>query len=110
MSDSKHVTTLNNKDDFTDFIGRNKRCIIFYSADWCGVCKERKPLYFRIANRYHKRIAFAYVDIDEVGMNINVVPIFDTYYKGEIIKSEEGPDPETLKELIKYAILYNTKQ
>lgn len=95
-----YVVELNTADDFKKFKKNNKRAIIFYSADYCVACHEVKDLYYRIAARYHKRAAFAIVDIEKVGLDFETLPIFDSYHKEEGFSTMIGADIPGLKNYI----------
>lgn len=90
--------------EYEKFKGKYGRCVVFYGAEWCSACKDIEDLYKRIANRYHKRVAMAHVDIDVAGLDFTHVPIFVALRHGKQIDSLESADRNGLKELIKKAI------
>lgn len=104
------VVEISNIDDYQMFKERYPRGIIMYSAEWCEACKDIFPLYARIAARYHEMVAMAHVDIDVCGLDFNRVPIFVSLYQGEELDSIEGADKESLKRLIKEAILFEPQE
>jgi thiol-disulfide isomerase/thioredoxin len=97
-----NVTYIRNKKEIDDFT-KNKKAIIFYSAKYCPACMEIKPLYNRIANRYKDRVSFSIIDIEEAGVQLDTVPIFEGYYKEKCI-TMEGVDTKSLKQFIKAVI------
>ena len=100
-----HVSEILSFDGFVNFIGENKRAIIFYGSPDCEACTELKNIYERIANRYHKRIAFGYTNIKESELKIQYIPMFVSFYKKEEINKIIGADKHRLKNFIKEAIL-----
>jgi len=98
------VIRIRNVEDYDAFKKNNKRCVVFYSAEWCHACKSIGTLYTRIANRYYKRVAMAYVDIDEAKLDFTAVPVFVTLFNGKEMKNIEGSDEEGLKSIIKEVI------
>lgn len=97
------VIDISDKSDYLEF-KKHKRCIIFYGAKWCKGCREIQGLYERIANRYQKRIKMAHVDIDDAGLDFEAVPVFVTFYNGNVLNSMEGANVKGLKNLIKEVI------
>lgn len=102
------VIEINNKEEYSSFKTEHRRGVIFYGATWCEACEEIKPLYTRIANRYFKRIAMAYVDIDVCGLDFTSVPVFVSFRKGNQLNSMEGASERELKMFIKHAIEFES--
>ena len=97
------VIEIHNVKEYEEF-KKHARGVVFYGATWCHACKDIETLYARIANRYHKRIAMAHVDIDEANLDFSEVPVFVALRHGTQIDSVEGADKKGLKLLIKNAI------
>ncbi len=100
------VVEISNFDEYNDFKNDHSRIVIFYGAKWCKGCTELMPMYIRIANRYHNRIAMGHVDVDECKLDFEEVPVFVSMYKGNQINSIVGADNEELKRFVKEAIQY----
>lgn len=98
------VVQITNKQEYDQFKQNNRRCVVFYSATWCSACTEMKDIYHRIANRYHERVAMAYVDIDQCGLEFSSVPVFVSLFEGQQFNGVEGASREELKQLIKEII------
>ena len=96
------VVHIRNKKEINSFI-ENKKCILFFSAKYCPACLEIKPLYERIANRYGDRVSFSIIDIEEAGIQLDTVPIFEGHYKGKNI-TMEGVDTKSLKQFVRAVI------
>jgi len=99
------VIEIHNAKEYEKFKKKYDRSVIFYGARWCHACTDIKDLYDRIANRYHKRVAMAHVDIDDAGLDFSAVPIFVALRNGEEIDGMEGANKKGLKELVKKAII-----
>ena len=93
------VTYIRNEKERDDFIIENKKVIVFYSAKYCPACLEIKPLYARIAKRYNEKVSFSIIDIEEAGIQLETVPIFEGHYKGAFI-TMEGVDTKSLKQFV----------
>jgi len=98
------IINIRNQEDYMKFKKDHARGVIFYGSKSCGACTDIKPLYTRIANRYHKQVALAYSDIDECGLDFTVVPIFVSFRKGEEYDNMEGVSTDSLKDFIKAVI------
>jgi len=107
---SSKVLSITNSKEYEAFKKTHTRGIIFYGASWCHACSEIEPLYTRIANRYHKRITLAHVDIDECKLDFERIPVFVGYYEGKELANMEGADSGGLKQLIKEIIEYKKRK
>ena len=97
------VVEITSREEYENF-KKNRRAVIFYGAKWCDACTYIHNLYERIANRYHKHVKLAYVDIDVCELDFSAVPIFVSLRKGQQLNSMEGADKKGLKQLIKEVI------
>jgi len=104
MSQETHVIDLKSKSEYQSFVSANKRTIIFYGAVWCKECTPIKDLYRRISNRYHTKIAFAYVDVDEAKLDFTMLPVFASTFEGKEADNLLGNDTDSLKNFIRDAI------
>jgi thiol-disulfide isomerase/thioredoxin len=80
-----------------------------YTANYCGICNEIKPLYERIANRYHEKLGFAYADVQECKLDLLHVPLFTQIYKQKKVNEMDGVCVRTLKDFVKGAITITDK-
>jgi thiol-disulfide isomerase/thioredoxin len=108
MSDAtaSKVIQITNVEEYDEF-KKNKRGVVFYGAEWCEACQGIKDIFTRIANRYHKRIAMAYCDINVCGLDFSRVPVFVAMHNGNQISSVEGANDDGLKELVRDTIDYD---
>lgn len=102
MSKVVEITT---EEEYINFVNNNKKAIIFYGANDCPACDDIKPLYTKISNKYFKRIAFGYTDVEKAKLPIRYVPLIVSFHKGEEYKKTVGADKNSLREFIKNAIL-----
>ena len=38
--------------------------VVDFSASWCGPCRQLHPIFEKLAKKYHGKVTFIYVDID----------------------------------------------
>lgn len=93
------VTYIRSEKEKDNFITENNKAIIFYSAKYCPACLEIKPLYTRIAKRYNDKVSFSIIDIEEAGIKLDTVPVFEGHYKETFI-TMEGVDTKSLKQFV----------
>lgn len=82
----QHLETL---DDYNSAI--KEKCVIKFTASWCGPCKRISPLYKKLSEE-HTSVKFYEVDIDEGAeisdtLGIKSVPTFLFFVSGEQRKS-----------------------
>jgi len=90
--------------EYHDLLKRNKRVVVFFGSEGCPACKALHPLYERIANRYHGKVALAYADVDKYQINFRYVPVFQMFYRGEKKDEMIGATKDELKSFIAQAI------
>lgn len=90
--------------EYHDLLKRNKRVVIFFGSESCPACKALHPLYERVANRYHEKVALAYADVDKYQINFRYVPVFQMFYRGEKKDEMIGATKDELKSFIAQAI------
>jgi thioredoxin 1 len=91
---------LNNK-TFDEYINKEERVIINFSAEWCGPCRMMKPLLEKVSGNYEGRLAK--IDVDqspEISSKYGIrgIPSFLVFEKGELVEKKTGAINE--KELI----------
>jgi thioredoxin-like negative regulator of GroEL len=87
-----------------DKLLKNKRVIIFYSLKGCDACTVVEDLYNRIARRYRDKIALAYADVEECGLDFEHLPVFVFFYQGKEVDSLVGSNKEGLRDFIAKSI------
>ncbi|CAB5218216.1 thioredoxin [uncultured Caudovirales phage] len=93
----------NNTEDFKS----EDHCIVYFTAEWCGPCKQLKPQYARLAVM-NPETNYYMVDVDKVPSStiqyygIQSIPQVFVMQKGEIIQSIKSRTAENmLKEINK---------
>jgi thioredoxin-like negative regulator of GroEL len=115
MSDSDppvptKVVTLTSYADYEKFQAQHRKAVVFYGASWCQACHDITPLYHQIANRYYKRVAMAYVDIEATDLDFTAIPVVITYQDGAPVNKMRGANKETLRDLIKELLTSNRRR
>lgn len=98
------VAQLRSYNDYKSYTKKNRKCIVFYGANWCNACNNISGLYKRIADKYGHLVGFAYADIDDAGLDFTHVPVFIASVDGKPIGRLDGTNRDSLKELIKTLI------
>ena len=87
-------------DSFDGFIARHSDfpVLIDYWAEWCEPCRVTSPIVEALERRYRGKMVFAKVDIDEnqlLGMRFNIasIPLFQIFYKGNLLDQFMGALP-----------------
>jgi thiol-disulfide isomerase/thioredoxin len=81
---------------------QDKLIILYFTAKWCGPCKQIKPKYEEFA-RNHITSIFCIIDIDlyqdvscKIVQLVSSVPTFDFYFMGNKIATVPGADVNAL--------------
>jgi len=85
---------------FKAFINEDKISIIDFWASWCGPCIAIAP-WFKEQSEKYTDIQFGKVDVDDndetsAHCEIQCMPTFKVYKKGELLKTIEGADKDEL--------------
>lgn len=91
--------------DVKEFQAEDK-CVVYFTAEWCGPCKQLKPQYARLSvidpeNNYYM------VDVDKVKMEelkkygIQSIPQVFVMQKGEITKTIKSRTSDAMLEELK---------
>lgn len=101
----KPIVIINNQQDYNNLL-KNRRVVLFYGTNWCDGCSKVKPFYELLAAKYHKRLTFAYADVDANGLTkeFDQVPVFVGFRKGKVLNSFVGGERFSIKELVKEVI------
>ena len=88
-------------EDFDNKIKNEDVSILQFSTNWCGPCKNLKPIMDKLSEEYKDRANFYYADIEEDGINtgsaagVRGVPTVVIYKKGVEIARKVGGVPES---------------
>lgn len=69
----------------------SKPCIVYFTATWCGPCKNISPIFDELNNKAPEEMYFIKVDIDEYPdiedfCNISIIPSCLFYHNGKLLK------------------------
>ena len=99
------VTTLSDLDAVEKFTQLNSKCVIYYTATWCGPCKAIKPVYEKMAGDYANQIALGKVDVDDnpdaaAAVSVSAVPTFMAFHNNEGVAQFAGADQTQLSQML----------
>jgi len=85
---------------FKAFIAEDKVSIVDFWATWCGPCIQIAPWFKEMSEKYPE-VQFGKVDVDDndetsAHCEVQCMPTFKVYKKGELIKTIEGADTDEL--------------
>lgn len=81
-------------------------CVVYFTAEWCGPCKQLKPQYGK-ASVMNNELDYYMVDVDKIDQNvleyygIQSIPQVFLMKNGEIIKTIKSRTAETIVEELK---------
>lgn len=92
------------QDNLQELVASGKKTIVQYSAGWCGNCRIMKPKFKRFSEE-HEDVNFIIVDAEKYPesrklANVNNLPTFASFNKGEFLNQIQTNKVETLKEFI----------
>lgn len=87
-----------NNETFDEYINKEERVIINFSAEWCGPCRMLKPMLERVSENYKGRLAK--IDVDqspEIASKYGIrgIPSFLIFEKGELVEKKTGAIKES---------------
>lgn len=99
------VINLSDQGAVDNFTQINSKCILYYTAAWCGPCKTIKPVYEKLATSTYS-VAFGTIDIDENAdaaekAQISSVPTFVCTEDAKETKRFSGADQNQLQQMVK---------
>lgn len=92
------------EDNLATLVENNDKVLVQYAAGWCGNCRIMKPKFKRLAGE-HEDIPFVIVDAEKFPesrklADVNNLPTFAYFSKGELAKQLQTNKADTLKEMI----------
>lgn len=87
-----------NNETFDEYINKEQRVIINFSAEWCGPCRMLKPMLEKVSENYEGRLAK--IDVDqspEIASKYGIrgIPSFLIFEKGELVEKKTGAIKES---------------
>lgn len=79
-------------------------------ADWCGPCKKLTPVLETLTRQHEGKFKLVKVNIDKQqqiaqGLNVKSIPALFLVYKGNVLDTMTGFDPQKLEKFIETALL-----
>lgn len=92
------------EDNLHELIAQNEKVFVQYSAGWCGNCRIMKPKFKKFASEY-ENATFVIVDAEKFPesrklANVDNLPTFAAFKKGELAGQVQTNKTESLKEFI----------
>lgn len=92
------------KDNLQEIVSENNNVVVQFSAGWCGNCRIMKPKFKKEA-AINEDITFVLVDAEKFPesrkmANVDNLPTFATFSKGEFKNQVQTNKYDVLKELI----------
>lgn len=99
---SVDVKIINDDIGYIQLISGNDKVVVDFGANWCGPCKNIKPVFEQLAKQYKGKIAFASVNIDNAkdlaaSLGITSIPVFLFLKNGQEYKKFVGANQGELK-------------
>lgn len=97
------VIELDDLDTVEKFKTSNDKAILYFTATWCGPCRQVKPAYKEMSEKYDK-VSFGQVDVDvnsesAAQESITSVPTFMSYSGGKLVSQFSGADTSQLAKM-----------
>ena len=92
------------KDNLQEIVAQNEKVVVQYTASWCGNCRIMKPKFKREASQ-NEEITFVLADDEKFPSSrklaqVDYLPTFASFEKGEFKNQVQTNKHELLKELI----------
>jgi thioredoxin 1 len=98
------VVNLSDNEAVEKFLIMNSKAVLYYTAMWCGPCRQIKPIYEEMAKKYAGEVAFGKVDVDDNPdaaqvAQITAVPTFVAYVDEKQLTRFSGADTNQLQDM-----------
>ncbi|GGE06600.1 thiol reductase thioredoxin [Psychroflexus salis] len=92
------------EDTLKEVVESNNKVVVQFSASWCGNCRLMKPKFKKLAGE-NEHIPFVLIDAEKNPesrklANVNNLPTFAVFEKGEFKNQVQTNKFESLKELV----------
>ncbi|MFD1064280.1 thioredoxin family protein [Winogradskyella litorisediminis] len=97
-----------NEDNLKNIVAENENVVVQYSATWCGNCRIMKPKFKKLASE-NENTVFVIADAEKFPesrklANVDNLPTFATFSKGEFKNQVQTNKFDVLKELVNEVI------
>lgn len=91
-------------DVFNNMLKKNPQMIIYFSASWCGPCKQVEPFVTNLTLNLNHKVGFIKLDLDQHEeladhLNVKKVPTIFSFIDGKESEKVEGAKPELIQKL-----------
>ena len=99
------MNTITPSDDIGKLMEQDYFLFFYFTASWCGPCKNIYPHIEQLSQEYKGKIQFYKIDIDEneelsSTWNIKSVPTFYLLHKNNLLGNCSGSDINKVNELL----------
>ena len=93
-----------NTEDFKNVIKNTNLLVLFFTASWCGPCKQMYPFVEKLSESLNM-CKFYKIDVDEFEhlteeAGISCMPTFQFYKNNQLVEKMEGADGVRLENLV----------
>jgi thioredoxin 1 len=98
------------KEDKDTLIRDNTLAIFDIYATWCHPCNVSAPLYADMSEKYGELVSFAKEQVElRLSESVQVIPTFQVYHEGKLVKLITGPDMDAIEAEIKKYLFKDDK-
>jgi len=95
------VTEIENTSRFSQIINQNEIVMVDFYADWCGPCRQLKPVIHDIARKFSGKAAVVAVNVDRlrelaIEYGISGIPDVRVFKGGSPVKQFVGVQPANI--------------
>ena len=92
------------EDNLGEWVSRESRVLVQYSAGWCGNCRIMKPKFRKMSGEFEK-VSFVIVDAEKFPdsrklAEVDNLPTFAAFRDGALVNQVQTNKAEVLKEFV----------
>ncbi|MFI0544932.1 thioredoxin [Streptomyces sp. WSLK1-3] len=100
MSDAEGVAAVQDADFETEVLRSDLPVLVEFTADWCGPCRQMKPVLSELAREHADRLKVGQLDVDANPDTTNAykvlsMPTFMVFREGTAVKTVAGARPKS---------------
>lgn len=93
------IVDVDREELFRELIKDGRPLVVDFYADWCGPCRDLKPVFKRLSKEFDGRLMFAKLNIDEFPelakqAGVRSVPTLVVYKDGRAVNRQSGFRPD----------------